>query len=232
MNQTVRAMWAELVATFTLTFIGAGAILVNVGMDAGGGLVAIALAHGLALAVAVYASGHISGGHVNPAVTVALMVVGKIHPGKALLYIAAQCVGAIIACLALKGLVEPSLTADAAAKVQLGATLGKLREPAVVFAIEAIVTFLLVTTIFGVAVDKRGPKNIYGLAIGLTVCLDILMAGPLTGASMNPARSLGPAVVGGYWDIHWVYWAGPIAGGVVAAIVYQFFLIPRDQDAE
>jgi glycerol uptake facilitator-like aquaporin len=85
------------------------------------------------------------------------------------------------------------------------------------------------TTIFGVAVDRRGAKNVFGFAIGLTVCMDILAAGPITGASMNPARSFGPAIIGGYWQMHSAYWLGPIIGALLAAIIYETFLLPEDQ---
>jgi MIP family channel proteins len=225
MNSTLRAGVAEAVATFTLTFIGAGAIIHN--QAAGGGLVAIALAHGLALSMAVFATGHISGGHVNPAVTAAMLVTGRIKANDAVVYLISQVAGAVIAALCLKGL----FPAGDVESAKLGATLGKpeIMEalgPGKILIIEAFLTFLLVTTIFGVAVDPRGPKNVYGFAIGLTVGFDILAAGAITGASMNPARSFGPALIGGHWDIHWVYWAGPILGGCAAALLYQQVLLP------
>ena len=232
MNDTFRALVAEFVATFTLTFVGAGAIVVNAGgLGGDGGLVAIALAHGLALSVAVYASGHISGGHVNPAVTCAMFATKKIGAGKAVGYIVAQLLGAVVGAFAIQQL----LPASAVDAVKLGATLGSPENQAALgemgtLVIEAIVTFLLVTTIFAVAVDGRGPKNVYGFAIGLTVAADILIAGPLTGASMNPARSFGPALVGGHWTMHHVYWLGPILGGLVAAVLYQVVHLGKGKD--
>ena len=222
-----RSCIAELVGTFTLTFIGAGAIIQTGGQN----LVAIALAHGLALSMAVFAAGHISGGHINPAVTVAMLLRGKIAPPAAIAYIVSQCLGAILAAFVLNSFFPTALVEAA----KLGATLGKMSTPeniTAVFVIEAILTFLLVTTIFGVAVDKRAAKNVYGFAIGLTVAFDILCAGGLTGASMNPARSLGPALIGGHWDIHWVYWAGPIAGAVIAAFLYDLVYIGGKQEDE
>lgn len=215
-----RSCIAELVGTFTLTFVGAGAII----STEGGNLVAIALAHGLALSMAVYASGHISGGHINPAVTVAMLLRGKIKPPAAAGYIIAQLVGATLAALILSSF----FPGESIEQVKLGATLGSLSTPenaTAVLAIEIVLTFLLLTTIFAVAVDARGPKNVYGFAIGLTVAFDILCAGPLTGASMNPARSFGPALVGSHWDIHWVYWVGPIVGGAIAAFLYDLVFI-------
>ncbi len=215
-----RACVAEFIATFTLTFIGVAVIC------GGHGIVAIALAHGLALAAAVYASGHISGGHVNPAVTIAMLVTGKIEGPKAAAYIVSQLLGAVLAAY----MVQSFFPSGATDSHQLGATLGTEENREALGAmgtlvIEAIVTFLLVTTIFGVAVDKRGPKNVYGFAIGLTVAFDILAVGPLTGASMNPARSFGPALIGGHWTMFWVYWIGPILGACVAALLYDRFLM-------
>ena len=235
----MRACVAELIATFTLTFVGAGAIIVGAGgtIVAGGTpgsseLLQIALAHGLALSVAVYASGHISGAHINPAVTIAMLVTKKIEPVNAVGYIIAQLAGSTLGALVLKTF----LAAEAVTAVKLGATLGSPESQQLLgvggtFLFEAIFTFFLVTTIFAVAVDDRGPKNVYGFAIGLTIAADILIGGPLTGASMYPARSFGPAFVGGYWDMHWVYWAGPIVGGSVAAILYQTVQLSGKKDA-
>ena len=228
MNLLTRQCVVEFIGTFSLTFIGAGAIIAT----GGGNLVAIAFAHGLALSMAVYASGHISGGHINPAVTIGMLVTGKIKPPAAAAYIVVQLLGATLAAFILNSCLQGTEAFGEAVKtVKLGATLGALNTSenvATVIIIEAILTFLLVTTIFAVAVDKRGPKNIYGFAIGLTVCFDILCAGAYTGASMNPARSFGPALIGGHWDIHHCYWIGPIGGGVLAALVYDRVVIGKD----
>ena len=228
MNLLTRQCVVEFIGTFSLTFIGAGAIIAT----GGDNLVAIAFAHGLALSMAVYASGHISGGHINPAVTIGMLVTGKIKPPAAAAYIVVQLLGATLAAFILNSCLQGTEAFGEAVKtVKLGATLGALNTSenvATVIIIEAILTFLLVTTIFAVAVDKRGPKNIYGFAIGLTVCFDILCAGAYTGASMNPARSFGPALIGGHWDIHHCYWIGPIGGGVLAALVYDRVVIGKD----
>ena len=228
MNLLTRQCVVEFIGTFSLTFIGAGAIIAT----GGDNLVAIAFAHGLALSMAVYASGHISGGHINPAVTIGMLVTGKIKPPAAAAYIVVQLLGATLAAFILNSCLQGTEAFGEAVKtVKLGATLGALstsENVATVIIVEAILTFLLVTTIFAVAVDKRGPKNIYGFAIGLTVCFDILCAGAYTGASMNPARSFGPALIGGHWDIHHCYWIGPIVGGVLAALVYDRVVIGKD----
>jgi len=227
MNKTLQSCIAELFGTFALTFIGAGAIITTqAGGD--GGLIAVALAHGLVISAAVYATGHISGGHINPAVTIAMWANGKMKPPEAAAYIVAQLLGAVIAALSLNCL----FPAEAVEAAKLGATLGSeanmaLLGPIKTMGIEIFLTIFLIITIFAVAVDNRGAKQIYGFAIGLTVCFDILAAGPLTGASMNPARSFGPALVGGYWDMHWVYWLGPIVGALIGAFFYQKVLMKK-----
>jgi MIP family channel proteins len=232
MNSTFRSCVAELLGTFTLTFIGAGAIIANVpnGAGGGGGIVAIALAHGIALAMAVYATGHISGGHINPAVTVAMLATGRIAAPKALAYIVSQCAGSVLAAFVLISFFPGEPVNNA----KLGATLGSEANqvalgPMGTLVLEAIFTLLLITTIFATAVDGRGPKNVYGFAIGLTIGMDILCGGALTGASMNPARSLGPALVGGFWKWHHVYWIGPILGAVVGAFLYDRLLLVKEE---
>jgi len=233
MNALCRSSIAELAGTFTLTFIGAGTII-STAAGSGGGLVAIALAHGLALAMAVYATGHISGGHINPAVTIAMLATRRISLGHAVVYILSQLAGAVLGAFLLNQL----FPAEAVEKAHLGATLALdptgasvLASPKIII-VEAILTFLLLTTIFAVAVDKKGPKNIYGFAIGLTICFNILCAGALTGASMNPARSFGPALVGGHWTDHFAYWLGPILGALVAAFVYDTCLASKEKEGE
>ncbi len=226
MATTWQRCLAEAIGTFALIFIGAGAIIANVISDGGVGLVGIAFAHGIVLAVVVTATMNISGGHINPAVTVGLWSVRKIDSKHALLYIIAQLVGAVLGALALKFLYP----AGAAASVSLGTPvpLGGLSF-ATAAAIEAVLTFFLVFAVFGTAVDHRAPK-VGGFAIGLVLVFDILAGGPLTGASMNPARTFGPALVSGTWTQHLVYWIGPILGGVVAAIVYGRLLAVPESD--
>lgn len=219
-----RALVAEAIGAFTLTFAGAGAIIVASG-KANIGLIEIALAHGLAIGLMVAALGAVSGGHFNPSVTVAMWVTRRIGTVSALGYVVAQLVGAVIAALALRGLFPEGLRVEA----NLGAaSLG----PGIDFArgvgIEAILTFFLVTVIFGTAVDKRGPKVIAGIAIGLTISMDVLAAGPLTGAVMNPSRAFGPALVAGAWDDHIVWWIGPIIGAVAAGLLYHYVLIEEE----
>lgn len=222
--KSLRPAVAEFIGTFTLIFIGIGAIHAVHGMEvnsSAGGLLAIALAHGLAIAVMVCATMHISGGHLNPAVTFGILLAGKMSIAEAIVYWISQLAGATAAagiCAALfmqQGVIDGT--------PQLG---GTIVEHGVV--VEAILTFFLVFVVFGTGVDERGRK-VSGLAIGLTVALDILVGGPLTGAAMNPARVFGPALVGNFWEHHWVYWVGPMAGGALASFVYKAFFLREDQ---
>lgn len=217
---------AEGIGTFALIFIGAGSICAGQLPGVGSGLVGVALAHGLTIAVMASATGHISGGHLNPAVTFGALVTRRIAPALALGYVAAQLVGALVAAYILKRAFVGTWALVGLGTPQLDNGVG----PFGGFAIEAILTFFLVFVVFGTGMDARGPK-IGGLAIGGAVCLDILMGGPLTGAAMNPARALGPAMAGGVWENHWVYWAGPLLGGAMAGLVYDKVVAPPDVKA-
>jgi aquaporin Z len=204
---------AEFVGTFTLLFIGIGAIAV------GGDLVSVAFAHGLAIAVMVSAVGHISGGHFNPAVTLGFLITRRIVPAVAGIYWAAQLAGAVVASLLLDWLFPGNPLARGVPSVQI------VSSTQAVF-IEAILTFFLVWVIFATAADARGTfASIAGLAIGLTITMDIFAGGRLTGAAMNPARAFGPELVGGHWADAWVWYAGPLAGGVLAALLYEWLYL-------
>ncbi len=214
---------AELIATFALVFIGAGAILANNFSKGGVGLVGIALAHGLVLMAMVYATAHISGGHVNPAVTIAMLFTRRINFKNALFYIVSQLVGAALAG-SLLWMIFPAATNT----LHVGTPELAYGVPVLTgIIIEAVLTFFLVFTVFGVAVDKRAPSGVYGFAIGLVLTFDILMGGPLTGAAMNPARAFGPAFAANFWTNHLVYWIGPVIGAVVAGLMYEYLLLDR-----
>jgi aquaporin Z len=224
MDQGAKSYWAEFLGTFTLCFIGQGAVCVAQMIGAGpGGLLGIAVAHGLALAVMISAFGAISGGHLNPAVTFGFLVTGKQSVPSAVAYWISQLLGAVVASALLRGM----LPAAAWQAVHLGAPAIH-PEISVVSAvvIEFICTFFLVTAVWGTAVDERAPK-IGGFGIGLTVLMDILVAGPLTGAAMNPARAFGAALLGGAMENHWVWWVGPMAGGGAAALIYKGLVLPK-----
>lgn len=212
-----RKLVAEAIGPFALVFAGAGSIVLAAG-NVNIGLIEIALAHGLAIALLISALGHISGGHFNPAVTAGFWVTRRISTSLAIGYVLAQLTGGILGALALvllfpEGLREASNLGTPA--LGPGIDFGKA------VGIEIILTFFLVMVIFGTAVDRRSA-NLGGLAIGLTITMDILAAGPLTGAVMNPARALGPALLTGTWDDHLVWWIGPVIGGVIAAMVYHY----------
>jgi len=217
MNKALKPCVAEAIGTFALCFIGAGSICINAG------LVGIALAHGSVLAVMISAMGHISGGHFNPAVTLGALVGKKIKGQMAGAYVAAQLGGAVVAGVLLRIIFAPAVWEP----VHLGTPgLGAGITPGIGILVEVVLTFFLVLVVYGTGIDDRGTwKAIGGFGIGFTVLCDILMGGPLTGASMNPARTFGPALVAGYWDNHLVYWIGPLLGGALAGVVYGRFLI-------
>lgn len=219
---------AEALGTFMLCFVGAGAI-VSDALFGGIGLLAIALAHGLALSIAVSATMNVSGGHLNPAVTVVMFATGRIRAGHAAAYVGAQMAGAVVAGAAVLMIFQgiPG-GADAVAATGLGTPVpGAGVSAGTALLTELVLTILLVFAIFGTAVDSRAPA-IGGFGIGLTVAADILMGGPISGASMNPARTFGPGLVGGVWSAHWVYWVGPIAGALIAGIIYDRLILSKD----
>ena len=210
MNLSQKAL-AEFIGTFALIFIGVCSICVNAG------LVGVALAHGLTIAVMVSTFGHISGGHFNPAVTLGALVGGKIKVNDALVYMVMQLVGGVVGALFAQRIVpEPLVTAASLGTPMLAPNISMYSG----ILMEAIMTFFLVASVFGTALDNRAAK-VGGLFIGLTITLDILAGGPITGASMNPARTFGPAIVGGYWNNHIVYWIGPLIGGAAAGLLYS-----------
>lgn len=212
---------AEFVGTFALVFVGGGAIMMVQHTNNNAGLLPIALAHGLILAMMVSAFMNVSGGHFNPAVTTALLVARRITPTVAGVHIVAQLLGGIVAALALK------MTMPTAAFVatQAGGQSIALEITATqAIMLEAIATFFLMNVIYGTAVYVNAPR-IGGLAIGLTIAADILAIGPLTGASMNPARSLGPALASGVLAGQFVYWVGPILGATAGALLWEFGLL-------
>jgi len=225
MRDAWRHCTAEFVGIFALVFVGGASIMSTVISHTESPLLAAAMAHGLILAIMVTATMRISG-HLNPAVTVGFLVTRRIEPLMGMLYIVAQLLGALLAAYALKGL----FPSDVANATRLGGQALALDVTFTkgVFA-EAIATFFLVFAVFATAVDPHAPK-VGGFAIGLTVAADILAIGPLTGASMNPARSLGPAVVSGQYEAQGVFWIGPLLGGIVAALLYDSLFLRRGKE--
>ena len=238
MADQTKNLACEFIGTFSLTFIGAGAILTSTWTGGQPNLVGIALAHGLALSIAVSATMNVSGGHINPAVTAAMIATRRIKPGPGAAYILAQCLGATVAgfflAVIFSGLGQGAAGMTGKAAVAAGKLGTPAFDPAVLSAgaavlVEILLTFLLLFAVFGTAVDSRAPR-IGGFGIGLTVAMDILMGGPITGAAMNPARTIGTLIAGGnatssLWSQHWVYWVGPVVGGVLAALIYDAFIL-------
>src|SRR6266849_1667628 len=218
---------AEFLGTFALVFFGEGAICADQYLHSTGGigLLAIALAHGLAIAIMVSALGHISGGHFNPAVTIGFWVTKRVNTVDTVLYWAAQLAGATAAAFLLKAVI-PEETWSA---VILGTPVLARDFPRWAgMALEAVTTFFLVLTVFATAVDEKGAfKSIAGFGIGLSITLGILVAGPLTGAALNPARAFGPALAAIHWANHGVYWVGPLAGGFVSGRLYDSLYLKK-----
>eukprot|EP01124_Arcella_intermedia_P014537 TRINITY_DN20_c0_g1_i1.p1 TRINITY_DN20_c0_g1~~TRINITY_DN20_c0_g1_i1.p1 ORF type:complete len:264 (-),score=29.11 TRINITY_DN20_c0_g1_i1:23-814(-) len=225
-----RALVAEFIATMMFVFMGT-ALLVSYhkdqtsGGDLGAGLVSIAFGFGIALSTMIYNVANISGGHLNPAVTIALLVIRQIELFKAVGYVGCQLLGAIVGTGLMYGALPDALTEE----VHMGATsLAPGVSPGEGCAIEICLTFILVFTVCATAQlsgDLKSMGRFAPLAIGYSVLVDHMIGVPFTGASMNPARSFGPAVVGNYWVNHWIYWVGPIVGGLFASISYHYVFI-------
>jgi aquaporin TIP len=239
--KTWRAVAAEFIATGLFVFIGTGAVVVAIasGAAAVNGaaaptpafVTAIAIAHGLGILLAVATTANISGGYINPAVTFGAAMTGKLKVSTGLLYVAAQLLGAVCASLLLKGIIAGPYEAGLGAhsinqtllyhRVASGAGAGLL--------VEIALTFALVWVVFATAIDPKGPRHLAPAAIGLVIMADHFIGVPLTGASMNPARSFGPALVANQWADHWVYWLGPLIGAGIAALVYEFVFLHREE---
>ncbi|CAN6584691.1 hypothetical protein ACFX13_016302 [Malus domestica] len=224
---SIRATLAEFVATFIFVFAGEGSALAlgKIYKDSGTSaseLIAIALAHAFSLFSAISASINVSGGHVNPAVTFGALLGGRLSVVRALCYWVAQLLGAIVASLLLRLVTNGMRTVGFNVASGIGEGHGLI--------LEIVLTFGLVYTVYATAIDpKRGSLGtIAPLAIGLVVGANILVGGPFDGACMNPARAFGPALVGGRWRNHWIYWVGPFLGGGLAALIYEYMVIPTE----
>jgi len=222
---TGRRLLAEAVGTFFLVFIGPGSIMVNAWSDGALGQVGVALAFAFVVIAMIYALGHLSGAHINPAVTIAFWSVRRFPAAEVIPYMIAQCAGAVAASFALRAALGPV--------GRMGATLPGVSLQGA-FGVEWLLAFALMFVIMAVATDERVADGFAALAVGLTVGFCALMGGPLTGASMNPARSFGPALVGGLWRGHWVYWLAPVTAMITAARTYEFLrqaIPPRVQQS-
>ncbi|KAJ4713719.1 Aquaporin (Major intrinsic protein family) [Melia azedarach] len=224
---TIRATLAEFISTLIFVFAGEGSVLAldkiyKAPTTTPSDLVVIALAHALALFAAVSSSINTSGGHVNPAVTFGALLGGRISVVRAIYYWVAQLLGSVVATLLLR------LVTNGMRPVGFFVASGVGQGHGLV--LEIVMTFGLVYTVYATVIDpKRGSLGIIGpLAIGFIVGANILVGGPFDGASMNPARAFGPALVGWRWKNHWIYWVGPLIGGGLAALIYEYMVIPTE----
>ena len=230
-----RAWFAEAIATFGLVFFGPLSVILSVVVFGNGlsieAILMISLGHGAIIALMVYAFGHVSGAHINPAVTIPMMITKKISVADGVGYIVSQVIGGIIATLSLMVILP-----EIGKPVLWGGHGGpsELLNNSVMsgFAVEVILTFFLVVVIFMTAVHKKAPKSVYGASIGGMVFLLHIVGIPLTGASMNPARSFAPAIVtgdAGLLEIQWLYWLAPIIGGIIAGVIMNYVFINKDE---
>lgn len=225
MNLTLlRPITAELVGTALFVFVGAGSVVVSAAFPGALGVVGVAAAHGIGLAVLVSATMNVSGGHLNPAVTIGLFSARKIDAKTAGLYVAAQLVGAVLGAAFVKWFLPTGAVSMTNAGLP-GVAAAVNGSQAV--AIEAVLTFLLMSAVIGTAVSKEAPK-IGGFGIGLAVFVGALVGGPLTGAALNPARAFGPAIVSLEFQAQGLYWLAPVAGAVLAAVLWKYVLLPKD----
>jgi len=225
MSAKLRPLTAEFIGTFGLVFIGAGSIVVNEARSGALGLLGVALAHAIVLSVMVTALMRISGAHFNPAVTFGLWLANKIGAKDAGFYVLTQLVAAVVAALLVKTLL-PSVAGEITGYgvPRIASDVDMIQA----ILLEAILTFFLVSAVFGTAVSPEAPSGIGGFGIGLVLLFDILVGGPLTGAAVNPARAFGPALIANDWVGQGAYWIGPLLGGAVAALVWGKVLLPKD----
>ena len=228
-----RAWLAEAIATFGLVFFGPLSVILSVAAFGDGltneAIIIISLGHGGIIALMVYAFGHVSGAHINPAVTIPMMITKKIDVKDGIGYIVFQVIGGIIASLSLIAIFP---------EIGKGVLWGGHGGPSELlnnsissaFALEVVFTFFLVVVIFMTAVHKKAPKSVYGAVIGGMVFLLHLVGVPLTGASMNPARSFAPAIASGdagLLEINWLYWIAPIVGGIIAGVIMNYVYVKK-----
>ena len=225
-----RAYLAEAIATYGLVFFGPLSIILAISAFGEGlttqSVLFIALAHGGAIGLMVYTFGHVSGAHINPAVTISMMVTKRMGITDGIAYIASQLIGAVAAAATLK-VILPELGAKVNFGTQGGPSDLLNNSISSGFAVEAILTFFLVLVIFMTAVHKKASPGLHGFAIGGMIFLIHLVAVPLTGASVNPARTFGPALISGFWEFHWMYWAAPILGGIIAGLIMNYVYVNK-----
>ncbi len=228
MATLTRRLAAEALGTFGLVFIGSAVVVVNAFPNGDSGILGIAVAHAFVLAIMITATMNISGGHLNPAVTLGLLVARKIDLRTALPYIAAQLAGAVLGAL----LVKYAIPSNVGRILSYGTpVIASSVTMAQAITLEAVLTFFLVSAVFGTAVSPEAPK-VGGFGIGLVLLFAILVGGPLSGAALNPARAFGPALVSGNWLGQAVWWVGPLLGGLAAGVLWKLVLLPPENTPE
>lgn len=212
---------AELVGTFALVFVAAGSVCADFYLrQAGGqglGLLGISIAFGVVVTAVIYATSYVSGSHINPAVTISFWITKRMDPNTAIMYILSQIAGATLAGLALKTLFPDAVKTLYLGTCMLAPGVSVMRG----ILMEFIISFLLIFTIYGTLVDKRASAGFAGVAIGLVILFGAMIGGTISGGAMNPARVFGPAIASGQFTHHYVWWIGPILGGIVAGFVYD-----------
>jgi len=225
-----RAWLAEAIATYGLVFFGPLSVILAVASFGEGlttmSVLFISLAHGGAIALMIYTFGHISGAHINPAVTIPMIITRRIGISDGIGYIVSQLIGAVAAAATLK-VILPDLGEKVHFATQGGPSDLINKSVSSGFAIEAILTFFLVLVIFMTAVHKKASPGWHGFTIGGMIFLIHLVGVPLTGASVNPARTFGPALISGFWEFHWLYWAAPILGGIIAGVLMNYIYVNK-----
>jgi len=225
-----RAWLAEAIATYGLVFFGPLSVILAISSFGEGlttmSVLFISFGHGAAIGLMVYAFGHVSGAHINPAVTIPMIITRKIGITDGIGYIIFQLIGAVSAAATLKAIL-PELGAKVNFATQGGPSDLINNSVTSGFAVEAVLTFFLVLVIFMTAVHKKASPGLHGFSIGGMIFLIHLVGVPLTGASVNPARTFGPALISGFWEFHWLYWAAPIVGGIIAGVLMNYIYVNK-----
>ncbi|MGR3318922.1 MAG: MIP/aquaporin family protein [Candidatus Anammoxibacter sp.] len=224
----VKKYFSEFLGTFALIFIGAGSVCADYYLTKSGapgfGLLGISIAFGFVVVAVVYSLGYISGAHINPAVTISMVISNRMEARLGFMYIVSQLTGAAFGAYMLRILFPEALA------IHLGTcALGSGVTMVQAIIMEMVITFLLVFVIHATVIDKRATPSLAGLAIGFVVLFGVMVGGPISGGAMNPARVFGPAIASGFFDNHIIWWLGPISGGILAGLTYDKFFAVKEK---